>query len=143
MRTLHVGLRVDDLGASIRFYRHLGYQVVGRVPETEIGSLAMLQLPDDPFVTLELVHRPADGPVTSGGLNHLVVQVDDLPATLAALDAQGIAAGPPSSPDETNTFLVARLTDPSGHEIELVQWPPGHSVGMTSADFKEAPASEG
>jgi lactoylglutathione lyase len=142
VRTLHVGLRVDDLDASIGFYRHLGYEVVGRVPETEIGSLAMLQLPDDPFVTLELVHRPGDGPVTSGGLNHLVIQVEDLPATLAALDGHGIAAGRPSSPDGTDIFLVARLTDPSGHEIELVQWPPGHSVGMTSADFKGAHPSE-
>jgi lactoylglutathione lyase len=143
VRTLHVGLRVDDLDASIAFYRHLGYEVVGRVPETDIGSLVMLKLPDDSFVTLELVHRPGDGPVTAGALNHLVVQVEDLPATLAGLERHGITAGPPSSPDGTDTFLIARLTDPSGHEIELVQWPPGHSVGMTSADFEGAPSSEG
>ena len=92
MRTLHVGLRVDDLDASIAFYRHLGYEVVGRVPETDIGSLVMLKLPDDPFVTVELVHRPGDGSVTAGALNHLVVQVEDLPATLAGLERHGITA---------------------------------------------------
>jgi lactoylglutathione lyase len=27
------------------------------------------------------------------------------------------------------------LTDPDGYRIELVQWPPGHPAGMTSADF--------
>jgi lactoylglutathione lyase len=143
VRTLHVGLRVDDLDASIAFYRHLGYEVVGRVPETGIGSLVMLKLPDDPFVTVELVHRPGDGPVTAGALNHLVVQVEELRATLADLEGHGITAGPPSSPDGTDTFLVARLTDPSGHEIELVQWPPGHPVGMTSADLEGAPPAEG
>ncbi|MGP3930436.1 VOC family protein [Nonomuraea sp. KM88] len=27
------------------------------------------------------------------------------------------------------------LTDPDGHRIELVQWPPGPPAGMTAADF--------
>ena len=34
MRTLHVGLRVEDLVRSLEFYRNLGYEVVGTVPET-------------------------------------------------------------------------------------------------------------
>lgn len=41
------------------------YAQVGGVPETEFGSLTMLQLPDDPFVSLELVHDPAH-PVPDG-----------------------------------------------------------------------------
>jgi catechol 2,3-dioxygenase-like lactoylglutathione lyase family enzyme len=56
---LHVGLRVTDLERSLAFYSALGYAVLGGVPETEFGSLTMLQLPDDPFVSLELVHDPA------------------------------------------------------------------------------------
>jgi lactoylglutathione lyase len=140
VRTLHVGVLVGDLQASIAFYTRLGYEVVGQVPKTEIGSLVMLKLPGDPFVSLELVHRPVDGPATTGGLNHLAVQVEDLPATLAALERDGISAEPPSSPNGTDEFLVARLTDPDGHQIELVQWPPGHPAGMTSADFRQARA---
>jgi lactoylglutathione lyase len=142
MRTLHVAVRVDDLDASIAFYTHVGYEVVGRVPVTEVGSLVMLKLPGDPFVSLELVHRRGDGTATPcgvGGLHHLVVQVEDLAATLAALERHGITADPPSSPDGSATFLVTRLTDPSGHEIELVQWPPGHPGGMTAADFGDVP----
>jgi lactoylglutathione lyase len=122
VRTLHVGLRVDDLDASIAFYRHLGYEVVGRVPETDIGSLVMLKLPDDSFVTLELVHRPGDGPVTAGALNHLVVQVEDLPATLAGLERHGITAGPsrpptgpiPSSSPGSPTRAATRSSSSSG-----------------------------
>jgi hypothetical protein len=34
--------------------------VVGSVPETAIGHLTMLKLPDDDFVTVELVHDPRD-----------------------------------------------------------------------------------
>ena len=55
---LHLGLRVSDLEQSLAFYTALGYAELGRVPETEFGSLTMLQLPDDPFASLELVHDP-------------------------------------------------------------------------------------
>jgi lactoylglutathione lyase len=51
MRTLHVGLRVADLERSLAFYAGLGYEVLGNVPETEFGSLTMLKLPGDEFVT--------------------------------------------------------------------------------------------
>jgi catechol 2,3-dioxygenase-like lactoylglutathione lyase family enzyme len=81
MRTLHVGLRVTDLGRSLAFYTAIGYQVVGSVPETPIGHLTMLKLPGDEFVTVELVH---DGdPVDRGtDVSHFVVQVESMADTL-------------------------------------------------------------
>ena len=39
----------------LSFYEALGFEVVGTVPETELGRLTMLKLPDDEFVTIELV----------------------------------------------------------------------------------------
>jgi catechol 2,3-dioxygenase-like lactoylglutathione lyase family enzyme len=63
MRTLHVGLRIEDLERSLAFYTSVGYEVVGTVPETELGSLTMLALPGDEFVALELVHDPTQGRV--------------------------------------------------------------------------------
>ena len=45
MRTLHLGLRVSDLGRSLAFYTTLGYEVVGEVPETDLGHLTMIELP--------------------------------------------------------------------------------------------------
>jgi lactoylglutathione lyase len=131
MRTLHIGLRVADRERSLAFYTALGYEVVGEVPETSLGHLTMLKLPRDPFVSLELVH---DGtPVDLGdGLSHLVVQVD----SIRELDATGIEIEPPTSPDGTENFLTAWLSDPDGRRIELVQWPPGHAEGMTGADFQ-------
>jgi lactoylglutathione lyase len=74
---------------------------------------------------LELVHRPADGPVDIGtGFSHLVVQVDQLAATMEALSRAGPRPGP-----------VERPGGPDGYRIELAQWPPGRPDGITAADF--------
>lgn len=137
MRTLHVGLRVEDLERSLAFYTALGYEVLGTVPETEFGSLTMLKLPDDPFVAIELVHRPGEGPVDPGGLNHLVVKVESMDATVADLVAEGIRAEPARSPDGSDDFWTAWLTDPDGYRIELVQWPAGHPDGLVEADLSD------
>lgn len=45
MRALHLGLRVTDLDGSLAFYRAVGYEVIGDVPDTDIGHLTMLKLP--------------------------------------------------------------------------------------------------
>ena len=135
MRTLHVGLRVADLERSLAFYTGLGYEVLGSVPETESGSLTMLKLPGDEFVTLELVHDPRRGVVDPGGLNHVVIKVESMQATVAELLARGIEVEAPGSPDGSEDFWTAWITDPDGYRIELVQWPTGHSEGMTAADF--------
>jgi catechol 2,3-dioxygenase-like lactoylglutathione lyase family enzyme/predicted ester cyclase len=141
MRTLHVSLRVADLERSLEFYEALGYQVVGTAPETGFGSLTMLKLPQDEFVSIEIVHDPDAGPVEPGGLHHLVIQVEDLHATVARFAVHGIQAEAPSSPDGSETFWTTWLTDPDGYRIELVQWPGGHPDGMTLADFAD-PAAE-
>ena len=133
MRTLHVGLRVSDLERSLAFYTTIGYTVVGTVEGTAFGSLTMLQLPGDEFVTIELVHDPARGKVDLGtGINHLVIQVESLDATLADLAANGITAEPPGGVDGPRTGWI---TDPDGYRIELVQWPADHADGITEADF--------
>jgi lactoylglutathione lyase len=138
MRTLQFGLRVAHLERSLAFYTGVGYEVIGRVPETGFGSLTMLTLPGDDFVTLELVHDPARTDIdASSGLNHFVIQVESMESAVAALAARGIVAETPSSPDGTDDFLTSWITDPDGRRIELVQWPTGHADGMTAADFAE------
>ena len=133
MRMLHLGLRVTDLERSLAFYTALGYSELGRVPETGFGSLTMLKLPGDPFVSLELVHDPARPVKDIGAVNHLVIQVDDLDATIADLATRSITAEPPTEPGPG--IRTSWLTDPDGYRIELVQWPSGHPAGMTAADF--------
>jgi lactoylglutathione lyase len=135
MRTLHLGLRVADLQRSLAFYTGLGYQVLGRVPGTDLGALTMLKLPGDEFVSLELVDDSSEERTGPGSLSHFVVQVEDLHATVAQLAARGIEAAPPGSPDGSEDFWTSWLEDPDGHRIELVQWPSGHPDGMTATDL--------
>jgi len=138
MRTLHVGLRVADLEQSLGFYRAVGYEVVGEVPETGIGHLTMLKLPDDEFVTIELVHQPGSDESARGpGLSHVAIVVESMATTLADLAARGIDAEAPTSPDGSEDFLTSSITDPDGNRIELVQWPPGHPAGLSAADWAE------
>ena len=136
MRTLHTSYRVSNLAASLGFYTALGYEQVGRVDLGAHASLTMLKFPGEEVVTLELVHRPEDGQVDVGtGFSHIPIQVDDLRATLGQLSEAGLSPGPVERPGGVDGPLISWLTDPDGYRIELVEWPPGHSYGMTAADF--------
>lgn len=131
-----VALRVTDLDRSARFYAAIGYAELGRIPVGDGGTLVVLGLPGEPVATVELVHRPADGPVQMGdGFDHLAIQVDALAPTLERLSAAGLAPGPVEHPAGPDGPVVGWLTDPDGHRIELVEWPPGHAHGITAADF--------
>jgi lactoylglutathione lyase len=117
----------------------VGYEVVGSVPETAFGHLTMLKLPDDDFVTIELVHDPTNDAADLGaGLNHFVIKVESMDATITELTAKGIDTEAPESPDGSDDFLTSWITDPDGNRIELVQWPAGHPDGITAADWPEA-----
>jgi lactoylglutathione lyase len=136
MRTLHVGLRVSELERSLAFYAALGYTVIGSVEGTPFGTLFMLRLPGDEFVTIELVHDANGGDAAVGtGLSHFVIKVESMDATLAELAARGIDAEPPVSPDNSGDFRTSVIVDPDGNRIELVQWPAGHAEGMSAADW--------
>lgn len=136
MRTLHFGLRVADLERSLAFYTAVGYEVVGTVPETPLGHLTMLKLPGDDFVTIELVHDPAEGQVSPGaGLSHFVIKVELLDAAVTALAAQGVDIAAPGSPGGSDGPRTTWITDPDGNRIELVEWPAGHPDGLTAADW--------
>src|SRR2546428_572421 len=96
MRTLHPAYRITDLATSLAFYGAIGFEQVGRVDLGDGVTLTMLKFPADEVVTLELVHRPPDGPVVIGsGFSHLAVQVDDLSGSLGP-DARALAAHLPS-----------------------------------------------
>jgi len=94
----------------------------------------MLKLPGDEFVTLELVHDPAGDPAAPG-FSHFAVQVESMAATVARLAAAGIQVDDVVSP--AAGMHTTNLTDPDGRTIELVEWPPGHPVGMSAADWPD------
>jgi len=135
VRTLQFGLKVADRKASVAFYRALGYEVVGEVPDAPIGHLTMLKLPGDEFVALELVHDPSAADTSAPGFSHFAVQVQSLDATVERLTAAGIRSSGIESP--APDLHTTTVTDPDGRTIEFVQWPPGHPEGMTAADWRD------
>jgi len=138
VRTLSPGLRVADLDASLAFYEALGFEVVGTVPETALGRLTMLKLPDDEFVAIELVSSNAGRQDVDlgNGMSHLAVQVDSMDEVVNALREHHVDVAEPRSPDGTAEFLIVTVKDPDGRDIELVQWPPGHAAGLSAEDWK-------
>ncbi|MGO9902277.1 MAG: VOC family protein [Solirubrobacteraceae bacterium] len=136
MKTLHTAYRVTDRAASLDFYFALGYQEVGRITMGDGATLTALKLSGEEIVTLELVHRPSDGPVQIGtGCSHLVVQVDDLAGTITALSQRGLQPEREQHPAGPDGPRTAWLTDPGGYPIELVQWAAGHPDSITAVDF--------
>ena len=137
MKTILTAYRVGDLARSADFYAKVGFQEIGRVTFDDGTTRVMLNLPGDgDFVTLELVHEPAVGAVEVGnGFSHIAVQVDDLAATLAALERDGITSDGMELLGGEGGTGIANLRDPDGYRIELVQWPAGHPDGITRADF--------
>jgi lactoylglutathione lyase len=134
--TLFVGYRVTDLDRSLGFYTALGYVELGRVEPGDGARLAILSFPDEPAASLELVHRPGDGPVDVGsGFDHLAIQVDALAATLERLSDAGLEPGPVQYPGGPDGPKTSWLIDPDGYRIELVEWPSGHPDGLTAEDF--------
>jgi lactoylglutathione lyase len=52
MRTLHPGLRVTTIGASLAFYSAIGYEEVGTVRGTTLGDLTLIKLAGDEFAAI-------------------------------------------------------------------------------------------
>src|SRR5713101_8452576 len=99
MRTLHPAYRITDLATSLAFYGAIGFEQVGRVDLGDGVTLMMLKFPADEVVTLELVHRPPDGPVVIGsGFSHLAVPVDDLSGMIEAVTKGRTTCRPSRTP---------------------------------------------
>lgn len=136
MKILFPAVRVSDLEVSLAFYEAIGMEAVGRV--SHVGTrMAMLARRGEDEVTLELVERTDAGPVLAGGLDHVAIQVDDVEATRRELLAAGLDPGQVERPGGADGPRTVTLMDPDGHHLELVQWPHGHPVEMTRADFAD------
>ncbi|THG30064.1 VOC family protein [Naasia lichenicola] len=136
MRTLHPALLVRDISASLRFYSTLGYSEVGRVRGTSLGDLTLLKLAGDDYAALELVEDPQRDASTSGSsFSHLAVQVESVRDIMDALRLNGFEPAPVLMPGGPAGPETSWVSDPDGHRIELTQWPAGHPLGVTSADF--------
>ncbi|HXQ21176.1 MAG TPA: VOC family protein [Candidatus Acidoferrales bacterium] len=147
VRLTHIGICVSDWERSLRFYRDaLGFtylselQIAGEPTNTLLQldnvELRALYLERD-GTRIELLHFASPGhrgaaqprPMNQLGLTHLSLRVDDLAATLEALQRAGAQILDRSRID-IPAFNAAAVfvTDPDGTLIELVQSPGDPSV---------------
>lgn len=132
MDVSHIGVRVRDLDASLKFYTALGFTEVKRltVPDQVAESLLGLAPPigfeavylRNGGVVLQLLtfsgHPAPDEPergMVEAGLTHLSIAVADLAATRDAVTAAGgaVVADPGGG-------FACMVRDPDGQLIELV-----------------------
>jgi lactoylglutathione lyase len=120
-KLLHTRYRVNDLDATIRFYRDvLGLEEVGRHKSPRGSELVFLKAPESEE-QIELCSFPGSGPVqVQPDLTHLAFAVDNLDEFAKHLQKFGLKFS--DGPTTTSTGSVFAFIDaPEGYEIELIQ----------------------
>ncbi|MCU0901109.1 MAG: VOC family protein [Cypionkella sp.] len=120
LKYLHTMVRVLDLEASMAFYRLLGLEEIRR-HESEQGrfSLIFMAPPGQPECPVELTYNwdGDDGlPSDSRHFGHLAYEVDDIYATCAHLQANGVLINRPPRDGR-----MAFVRSPDNVSIELLQ----------------------
>ncbi len=119
MKYLHTMVRVNDLDASLRFYRDaLGLEVVkqNEYPQGRF-TLIYLAAPGDQEAQLELTYN-WDAESYTGGRNfgHVAYQVDDIYALCKRLQEHGVTINRPP-----RDGYMAFVRSPDNISIELLQ----------------------
>ncbi len=120
-KLLHTRYRVNDLEATVRFYKEvLGLEEVRRHQSPRGAKLVFLKAQGSDEL-IEICHFPASGPVTvQPDLTHLAFEVESLEAFAEHLARFGLkySDGPTLQPDGGG---LAFIDAPEGYEIELIQ----------------------
>ena len=115
----HIGIGTRDYAAALAFYRDtLGAKEAFTIrnPDGTV-RITYLQLSRDTFI--ELLPVAADQPA---GILHVGIETDDLGASVANLRARGVTVAEPTV--GVSKAQVARITDPDGVPIEVMQMGP-------------------
>ena len=127
----YFGIRVMDLGRSLKFYTELfGLTEIARGDSTRFGGGAYVLLRDNRSgQRLELNWYPKgsryDTPYSPGeGLDHIAFKVDDVKKTLQRLATKGVhVIEPDASYSSREGAWLSYVTDPDGNWIELYHHP--------------------
>ena len=121
----HVMLRVMDLNRSLAFYRDtLGMRVLRQV-DYEAGQFTNVFLSFDANTesSLELTYNWQQTEAYEKGrvFGHLALMVDDVHATVAALEQAGVRIKTPPKQMVHGTRTIAFVLDPDDNLIELLE----------------------
>jgi lactoylglutathione lyase len=120
VRYLHTMVRVKDLEASMAFFRLLGLEETRRI-DNEGGRFTLIFMapPGQPDCPVELTHNwdgDAALPSDSRHFGHLAYAVDDIYATCAHLQANGVVINRPPRDGH-----MAFVRSPDNISVELLQ----------------------
>lgn len=127
-KLLHTRMRVSDMDQTIAFYTNvLGLEVLERKVSPRGSHLAFLRVPNSEEL-IELCSFPPSGPVkVQEDLVHLAFQVENLDATMATLQQQGIRiTDGPTKTSSGSRFIF--IDAPDGYEVELIERPAGVNI---------------
>jgi len=118
-------MRVSDMDQTLAFYtKVLGLEVLERKVSPRGSHLAFLRVPNSEEL-IELCSFPPSGPVkVQEDLVHLAFQVENLDATIAALQQHDIRiTDGPTTTSSGSRFIF--IDAPDGYEVELIERPAG------------------
>lgn len=126
----HTAISVRNLEESLKFYQTLGYQQVHRYDE-EDGSMSIVHLKlGDSFLEIFVYKKNADAPkleleyannLEQVGVKHLALWTDDIEATLAELQAKGLATADTKITVGRTKVSYFFIQDPDGVWVEIVK----------------------
>jgi len=135
-RVDHIGIRVRDLDRALAFYRVLGFELVRRAEGDDVAIVRNQHAVELNLVFNAKAGDPAanilmDVPEKFPGYTHIALRVASIPATIAALKANGIAItqGPVSFGESGQISVFVR--DPDRNVIELRGREQGAVEGVT------------
>ena len=120
---IHTCYRITDVDRSTDFYKALGFEEVGRIPIRDEAINVFMNLPGDgDKPRLELTYNfGVDSYELGTGYGHVALTVDDLDATLARLEEQGIEPERPPYRVREGGSRICFVRDPDGYRIELIE----------------------
>jgi lactoylglutathione lyase len=118
---IHTCYRIGDIDLSVKFYKALGFEEVGRMPIRDEAINVFMGLPDD-GARLELTYNHGvDSYELGTGYNHIAVTTADLDEKLENLQQQGIEPEKPPYTVSENGPRICFVRDPDGYRVELIE----------------------
>ncbi|MEM9227209.1 MAG: VOC family protein [Verrucomicrobiota bacterium] len=119
-KLLHTRMRVNDLDATVTFYKDiLGLEEIDRKESPRGSKLVFLQTPNSEEL-LEITYYPDSGPVkVQEDLMHLAFEVESMDAFAEHIAKLGLSFS--DGPTKSSSGVFAFIDAPEGYEIELIQ----------------------
>ena len=118
----HVGISVEDFDAAVKFYTEgMGFREAFVVNDASgQPTQAYIQVSRDTFLEI----RPARPDRPAGVINHIGLGVDNIRATLARLERNGVRVDAQGPRQGINNAIISNAFSPGGIRMELTELGP-------------------